>query len=47
MAKSLMINYCLAFSVIVVNLDDGMIYCSLLYGRLMGELEEVVVMGVV
>lgn len=30
-----------------VYVDNGMIYCSMLYGKLMGELEEVTVMGVV
>ena len=48
-AKSLMTNYCLSFSVMIVYsyVDDGMIYCSLVYGILMGKLEEVVVMSVV
>lgn len=32
MAKSLMTNYCLPFSVIIVYVDDGMIYCILVYG---------------
>ena len=48
-AKSLMTNYCLSFFVITVYsyVEEGMIYCSLVDGILMGKSEEVVVMSVV